>query len=48
MAGAFSCAEANAAAKLLGFPALHRPPPMDAVRLLCVNHFTRTFTTWNS
>ena len=51
MAGAFTCSEANAAAKLLGFPlpqkiSKQQLSPMDAVRLLSLNHLFQTFTSW--
>ncbi len=53
MAGAFTCSEANAAAKLLGFPLPKKvskqqlsPGPMDSVCLLCLNHFSQTFISW--
>jgi ribonuclease HI len=50
MMGAFTCTEANAAAKLLSFSVKNTskqtPSPMDLIRLLCVKHFTHTFTAW--
>ena len=50
MMGAFTCTEATAAAKLLSFPVKNHskqtPSPMDLIRLLCLKHFTHTFTAW--
>ena len=46
MIGAFTLRESNAAEKLLGIPRsnLH-PSPLERVRLLCVDHFARVFST---
>ena len=46
MIGAFTLRESNAAEKLLGIPISNRhPSPLERVRLLCVDHFARLFTT---
>ena len=50
MIGAFTQRESNAAEKLLGIPISNRhrvPSPLERVRLLCVDHFARLFTTLN-
>ena len=46
MIGAFTLRESNAAEKLLSIPISNRhPSPLERVRLLCVDHFARLFTT---